>query len=353
MRRAVGTVVVLGLIGGAVWLGIAAFTEPRQSEALASPPDCGRTDLTDPDYGVRLSTREGKPGDDITISGTTLRGENGQWAPAEYLEVWWNTVSPGGPALKDGPVFELFVTDDLDRCTFEGTFEVPDVEPGTYQVTTSIFEPSEARSYGLFGKHRFTVLPPHEWPEGPFAHNCLPENADGRGDFDGDGRAEVVRFEPVFDAGGHAGWTAVLGTRSSIFEHTRVRVDAECPEVIGPTDVDQDGDDELFFDTGKGMTAALIDLLVYERGKLREVTYRPKATTLYVGTSMAARADLRCFPTEGSPLFEIVKVDAQRQRVTSTNFSLRGDVLVRTGIYPVRGNADGRLRCFGLRWRSY
>jgi hypothetical protein len=191
------------------------------------------------------------------------------------------------------------------------------------------------------------------WPEGPFAHNCRRGNADGRGDFDGDGRAEVVRFEPVFDASGHAGWTTVLGTRSSIFEHTRARVDAECPEVIGATDVDQDGDDELFFDTGKGMTAALIDLLVFKRGKLRGVTYRPKTTQLYVGSSMAGRSDLRCFPTEGSPLLEVVTVDGQRQRITSTNFSLRGDVVVETGTFPIRRDASGRLRCFGLEWTGY
>ncbi len=191
------------------------------------------------------------------------------------------------------------------------------------------------------------------WPKGPFAHNCLPENADARGDFDGDGMAERSRFEPVFDGDGHAGWTVVLGDRDGWHEESRARVDAECPEAIGTRDVDQDGDDELFFDTGKGMTAALVDLLVYRAGRLREVTYRPGSTLLYVGSSMSMRSDLRCHPTEGTPLFEIVRVDEQRQRVTSTRFSLRGQVLVKTGTFPIRGDADGRLRCFGLRWTGY
>ena len=190
------------------------------------------------------------------------------------------------------------------------------------------------------------------WPRGPFAHNCFAENADGEGDFDGDGLRDRVEFSPGYAADyGFVGWS--LRQRFGDGRTVSQPVDAACPEVIGATDVDQDGDDELFFDTGRGMTAALIDLLVFERGKLREVTYRPKATQLYLGTSMAELSDLRCFPTEGSPLFEIVSVDEQHRRVTSTTFSLRDSLLVKVGTYPVRGNAEGRLECFGLSWRGY
>ena len=196
-----------------------------------------------------------------------------------------------------------------------------------------------------------TPAPEVSWPPGPFAHNCLPENATGDGDFDGDGLRDRVDFFPAYSSEGFVGWA--LRQRFGDGRIASKLIDAECPEVIGATDVDQDGNDELIFDTGKGMTAALIDLLVYRRGKLQAVEYRPRDTTLYIGTSMAGRSDLRCFPTEGTPLIEIVTVYLQRERVTSTSFSLRGGTLVRTGTFPIRGDAAGRLRCFGLTWKGY
>lgn len=190
-------------------------------------------------------------------------------------------------------------------------------------------------------------------PEGPFAHTCAPENSEVRGDFDGDGTEETARFEAFLDKTGRAGWMVIVRDRDATNEGSRSRVDAECPEAIGATDVDQDGDDELFFDTGRGMTAALVDLLVFAKDRLREVTHRPKGSFMYVGSSMAGRSDLRCVLTEGTPLIEIVTVDVPGKRVTAMEFSLSDRTLVRTGTFPIRGDARGRLRCFGLRWRGY
>lgn len=101
------------------------------------------------------------------------------------------------------------------------------------------------------------------------------------------------------------------------------------------------------------MTAALIDLLVYDKGKLRLATYQPRDTTLYVGSSNAGASDIRCYPTEAEPVLEILEVDRANGRTVATTFALRGSVLQKTGEYPVRGTATGRIRCFELRWNGY
>lgn len=193
---------------------------------------------------------------------------------------------------------------------------------------------------------------PNAWPKGPFAHKCLPENADARGDFDGDGKVDRVRFSPAYaNDAGFVGW--VLRQRYGDGQGLRQRVDAECPEAIGAADIDQDGNDELFFDTGKGMTAALVDLLVYHRGRLRHVTYAPRNVTLYVGSSNARASEIRCYPTDTEPVLELLEVDRPAGRTTARTFALYGRVLEETGEYPVRGSATGSLRCFGLRWKGY
>lgn len=190
------------------------------------------------------------------------------------------------------------------------------------------------------------------WPTGPFGHNCLPERADAEGDFDGDLKVDRVDFYPAYaDDAGFLGW--VLRQRYGDGRGLSQRVDAECPEAIGAADVDQDGKDELFFDTGEGMTAALVDLLVYDRGKLRHVTYAPRNVTLYVGASNAAASDIRCYPTDTEPVMELLEVDRAAGRTTARTFALHGRVLEEIGEYPARGSATGRIRCFDLRWKGY
>lgn len=193
---------------------------------------------------------------------------------------------------------------------------------------------------------------PTAWPRGPFAHNCSPDNALAEGDFDGDGKLDRVDFYPRYaDDAGFVGW--ILRQRYGDGRGTSTKVDAECPEAIGTTDIDNDGSDELFVDTGKGMTAALVDLLVYDRRKLRNVTYRPSDTTLYVGSSNAGSSDIRCYPSDTERVLEVLEVDGAKGRTTASTFALRGSVLQKTGEYPVRGTATGRIRCFGLRWNGY
>jgi hypothetical protein len=93
------------------------------------------------------------------LTGTTLRGEDGRWSPAARLEAWWNTdvpgsEIPGGHAIKDGPVLQVARVDDMNRCRFETSFTVPDVEAGHYQIGVFVWHEG---GYGDFLSHEFEV----------------------------------------------------------------------------------------------------------------------------------------------------------------------------------------------------
>ena len=338
MRRAVGFMVFIALVGGATWIGLAVGPgreDPGGSpacglalcsdEALIEPeiliescPRVGRCNLVPYKRSVFFSlidldtTKADRcgPGD----CGAASHAFQSGWEPGR-----WRIVSP---RLKDYPYLERPEPVDIT------------IEPGGTYPIRFIYR-DELRG----------------WPRGPFAHNCLPENSDGAGDFDGDGLRDRIDFYPAYSSAGFVGWS--LRQRFGDGRAVNQLIEAECPEVIGAADIDGDERDELFFDTGKGMTAALVDLLVYRAGKLREIDYQPKATTLYVGGSNAATSDLSCYPTEGRPVLEITTVDHAKRRITATTYVLIDDVLRRTGTYPIRGNATGKLACFGLRWKGY
>jgi hypothetical protein len=178
----------------------------------------------------------------------------------------------------------------------------------------------------------------------------MRKNADGQGNFDGDGQKDEMRFLPVQRAGKLLGWDAHVDLAAGVSVTTRV--DAECPEVIGSVDIDGDGRDELFFDTGKGMTAALVDLLVFQPSGLRNVVHEPTDTLLYVGASNAGSSDIWCFRNKGTGGLELrEKREAGAGR--NTIYVLRGQRLVR-GV-SLRGASDpqGEVDCFGLHWKGY
>lgn len=338
MRRAVGLLVVAVLIGGAVWIGLASRTEQLDPtlSITCGLSLCEHEALIDAEVLVERCDRFEEcrlvPYDisvflgfvdlDDRGSGSCRRDECG--ANSDALQSGWQTGRWRiiAPRIRRFP--HLLPPDPIDLTLEAGE---------TYEVKFVYRDPLNG------------------WPKGPFAHNCLPENADGEGDFDGDGLRDRIDFYPGYSSAGFVGWS--LRQRFGDGRAVNQLIQAECPEVIGAADIDGDERDELFFDTGKGMTAALVDLLVYRAGKLREIDYRPKATTLYVGGSNAATSDLRCYPTEGRPVLEITTVDHAKRRITATTYVLIDDVLRRTGTYPIRGNATGKLACFGLRWKGY
>lgn len=125
-------------------------------------PDCGVIDLTKGAYGTDIDRDRGPSGTRVSLFGTTARGEDGRWAPADRLEAWWNTEIPatevpGGSRVEEGPVMRLAEVDDLERCDFETEFIIPDVEPGTYMISVFVWDVPPSDGYGSLLPHRFIV----------------------------------------------------------------------------------------------------------------------------------------------------------------------------------------------------
>ncbi len=189
-------------------------------------------------------------------------------------------------------------------------------------------------------------------PEG-----CAPGKVEAVGDFDGDGERDRINFYPAYaDDQGFTGW--ILRQRYGDGQGMSTEVEARCPRTIGAADIDRDGDQELFFDTGDGMTAALIDVAIYDKGKLRPVSYQPSARSLYVGASNAGTSDVTCSESASGPVIEVMAIEPSKKaggNAISSTFELRGPTLQKLGggEYPTRGTGKGLLSCFGLRWKGY
>lgn len=205
-------------------------------------------------------------------------------------------------------------------------------------------EPGETYEIELIYRDEFKG-----WPRGPFAHNCLRENSNGRGDFDGDGVRDQMRFVPLQRSGELLGWDVHVALAAG--DSFTTRVEAECPEVLGAVDIDGNGRDELFFDTGKGMTAALVDLLVFQPTGLRNVVHEPKDFSLYVGASNAGSSDISCFKNERTGGLIVREKGAGVGKITT--YVLRGPRLVLGVSFGGARGPRGELDCFGLHWQGY
>lgn len=137
-----------------------APAEPKAAQTVGGgePPRCRRTNIASDDYGTEVHPASGASRTEVTISGTTRRGEDWRWAPSDRLEAWWNTDVPDGAPIEDGPVLRLVRVDDMERCRFKAVFRVPDVEPGRYRISVFVWEKNPADGYGYFLPHGFTVL---------------------------------------------------------------------------------------------------------------------------------------------------------------------------------------------------
>ena len=113
-------------------------------------------------YGPTMTPSAGPAGSTVTITGRVpMYGEDGAFQePTGTLQVWWNVLDqgdswlallPGGdspsPALP-GYVSLVAEIQIPDACTYEATFTVPDVGPGSYPLTLLSSDATSATSYG-------------------------------------------------------------------------------------------------------------------------------------------------------------------------------------------------------------
>jgi hypothetical protein len=132
---------------------------PPAEVVLESEGERGRCGVLDPEtefYGSRVSPREGRPGELLTLSGTTYRTEGWRWAPSSKIEFWWSEAKLGIPG-GEGSSLLLRIRPGT-ACEFEAHALIPAVPPGRYFLTTLVFDGDGYGSYGLFGEHRITVL---------------------------------------------------------------------------------------------------------------------------------------------------------------------------------------------------
>lgn len=158
---AVVLLLIAGLSANALLRGRGRLDPVSHDQAPA--PRCGRTEITSDEYGTEIHPSRGRAGTEVTLSGTTLRGEDGRWAPSDRLEAWWNTDTPSSAGsearpVRDGPVVKLVVVDDMERCGFATTFTVPEAEPGRYKISVFVWDAEPDEGYGLFLPHHFRVI---------------------------------------------------------------------------------------------------------------------------------------------------------------------------------------------------
>jgi Kelch motif len=147
---------------GEMALGDGALYDPatdRWRRVVPSlTPECGVIELTDDDYETEIKPTSGPPGKVVRVSGPTLRGEDGRWAPSGRLEMWWNSEFPDRKRPIDaGPVLKLVEVRDMERCRFSAAFRVPDVPPGAYAISKHTWDSPPSQGYGTDPYHLFIV----------------------------------------------------------------------------------------------------------------------------------------------------------------------------------------------------
>lgn len=139
--------------------GVLDSLEFERGPGAPSIPRCGVIDVGSKAYGTVMLPTHAAPGDQVVLSGSTYRGEDGRYYPADRLEVWFNTKVPSAQVpnaapITPGPIVHLATVQDMERCTFSTHFTVPDVQPGSYKVSVFVFDRS---GYGFWLPHVLTV----------------------------------------------------------------------------------------------------------------------------------------------------------------------------------------------------
>jgi hypothetical protein len=139
--------------------------EAETVQALDSLEAGGVCDAGSDGYVPEVTSTSGVAGGQATVSGEFPHGEPGPGgypveADREWVEVWWNldpsepggwsSAVPGGEdpvAANAGPVFKLGRVDVTGSCTYELSFEIPDVKPAVYPVVVLQVDPESAAAF--------------------------------------------------------------------------------------------------------------------------------------------------------------------------------------------------------------
>jgi hypothetical protein len=174
-----------------------------------------------------------------------------------------------------------------------------------------------------------STAPPTSAPE---CAASIPEPASAEssatGDVDGDGQDDTL--EVVHDAEG--GWWLRVTLGSGDVTALALTTDnVGGAEMIGAADVDGDGKEELFAQTGAGASTATIGLFTLDGCAIAPITFDGAPTQFPVGASVGATSGLQCSNDPEAPAsifaYAGASSDGESYDVTWAELELEGTVL--------------------------
>ena len=171
------------------------------------------------------------------------------------------------------------------------------------------------------------------------------------GDLDGDGRPDNATLPPGGDT---------LTVRLDTGAVHEVTLHSSCPSLLGFTDVNSDGREELWWKDGLGNTAHLFNLVAWA-GNRPVVVVEPDADNpLLIGWGMSGGATLWCADADGDGRTDIIRQvfgrDAEGRIEDEREFvyDLQGDRLVSRSKGPARtaipDDSVQSLTCGAVTW---
>lgn len=215
--------------------------------------------------------------------------------------------------------------DDDDEATGDSTTS-EDTTSTSAETTTSV-STTEAPT-----TEAPTTAPPTSAADCVGAAEGATAESSATGDVDGDGTDDTL--EVLHDGAGTWFLQVTLGSGgSTVMELTTDGVGGA--EMIGAADIDEDGKEELFVQTGAGASAAIIGIFTVQGGcDLEAVTFDGAPAAFPVGASIGATSGLQCSNAPEPPgifAFAGASSDGQTYDVTTAELQLSGTLLTQVG----------------------
>jgi hypothetical protein len=171
------------------------------------------------------------------------------------------------------------------------------------------------------------------------------------GDIDGDGRPDTATLQSR---------DGVITVRLGAGPVYDVAVSSLCPGLVGFSDVNGDGADELWWKDGVGNTAHVFNLVAWAEDRPLVVVEPDAENPLLVGWGFSGGATLWCADANRDGLTEIIQhrfsrdADGQIGNERESVYELRGATLVRVSEGPARTafskDSGQSLSCGPVTW---
>jgi hypothetical protein len=211
--------------------------------------------------------------------------------------------------------------DEDDTATTDGS------TASTTESTTS--STTEASTTSAPTTEAPTTAPPTSAADCVGTAEGATAESSATGDVDGDGSGDTL--EVLHDGAGTWYLQMTLGSGGSSYTELPTAGGAGGKEMIGAADIDEDGKEEIFVQTGSGASAAVIGVFTVEGGcDIAAVTLDGAPAEFAVGASVGNTSGLQCsnVPEAGSIIaFSGTSTDGETYTVSHSELELAGTVL--------------------------